>query len=264
MTPPDSSPPPGRLFTRDQVIHDLVPTLLGTAFCSARWLAALFEPVRQEGQVLYRYRRGAYPPGGKQSLMRTCPACGRMSPPNGVPGSACCDCETEAAQEAFLARLRTGHGRDLAADLQRRWWPRRVTDAEFVACPTAGAVLGQDEGGLSVPETETQEGCAFDFAEWSDGPLVPEDRPQRTSLGDYRVALAIALRRLSPPKKEAGRHPGCRVVLLPETSDALKREIAYYRRTGRVIPSARRWNHPYRPEPPDSREQTLSCTDPGV
>ncbi|KPK44605.1 MAG: hypothetical protein AMK72_11890 [Planctomycetes bacterium SM23_25] len=66
-----------------------------------------------------------------------------------------------------------------------------------------------------------------------------------------------------PGHRPAAVEPA-RVVLLPETSDALKREIAYYRRTGRVIPSARRWNHPYRPEPPDSREQTLSCTDPGV
>jgi len=261
VTPPASSRPAGRLFTRDQVIHDLVPTLLGTAFCSARWLAASFETVHQEGQVLYRYRRGAYPPGGKQSLMRKCPACGRMRTPDGVPGSACCDCESEAAQATSLARLRTGPGRDLAADLQRRWWPRRVTYAEFVASPTAGAVLGQDEGGLSVPETETQEGCAFDFAEWSDGPLVPEDRPQRSSLGDYRVALAIALRRLSPPKREVGRHPGCQVVLLPETPEALGREIAYYRRTGRIVPSARRYSHPYRPEPLDSREQTLSRAD---
>jgi hypothetical protein len=32
----------------------------------------------------------------------------------------------------------------------------------------------------------------------------------------------------------------------------LEQEITYYRRTGQVIPSARRHRHPYRPEPPES------------
>jgi hypothetical protein len=158
-------------------------------------------------------------------------------------------------QEAFHVRIRKPPARDISTDLQRRWWPLGITYVEFIASPTSEMILRQrDQSQFAPAETNGEEGGAFDFSEWSDGPLAPEDRPRKSTIGDYRVALAIALRWLNPPKKEAGRHPGCKVLLLPESSEALKQEIAYYRRTGQIMPSARRHRHPYRPEPPDSSE----------
>jgi hypothetical protein len=263
VTPSDSPPLVGRLFTRDQVVHDLLPRLLETAVCSAPWLSTLFEPVVREGQVLYRYRQGAYPPGGKASRMRRCPTCGRTCPPNGLAGTPCCDCQIEVEQEAFHVRIRKPPARDISTDLQRRWWPLGITYVEFIASPTSEMILTQYGQSQFIPaETNGEEGSAFDFSEWSEGPLAPEDRPRKSSLGDYRTALAIALRRLNPLKKERGRHPGCQIVLLPEEPDALEREIAYYRRTDRIVPSALRISHPYRPDPPESRE-LLPQDDPG-
>lgn len=248
MTSPEAAQPAEGLITRDHLAYDVAPKLLRSEFCSAPWLAASFDVVHTEDQMLYRRRRDFYPPGGNASLMQRCPVCGRMCPPNGARGDPCCDCETEAAHEAFLARLRAPACRDMDADLQRRWWPRRVTYAEFMASPTAGTLFGQEDAAQFVPETEEVEGCAFDFSEWSDGPWAPEDRPRKSTVGDYREALAAALRRLNPRKKEAGRHPGCQIVLLPEPREALLKEIAYHRRTGRIIPSARRVSHPYMPD----------------
>ncbi len=244
----DSSPLTGRFFTRYQLFHDLFPKLLQSTFCSLPWLAASFEPVQKDGQVLYRYRGGAYPPGGKRSRMRRCTTCGRTCPPNRIPASPCADCETQANQDEFLSRLRAWPGCELGVDLQRRWWSRRFTWAEFMANPMGYVVPGQDAEEPFASPTEAEEGCAFDISEWSDGPLASEHHPRKHSLADHRVALAIALRRLNPKKKEYGlRHPGCQVLLLPEERDGLKREISYFRRNGRIIPSARRHGHPYRP-----------------
>jgi hypothetical protein len=244
----DSVPIENRLFTREQAVTWLFPRLLQKPFCSVAWLAAAFGTARKDGQVFFRYRKGVYPPGGKASLMRRCPVCGRTCPPNRPAGNTCCDCEAEAARKAFLSRLRTPVGRSIKEDLWRRWWRTPIPYVDFMACPTSEAVLGP----LEEPErlTEAEEEGAYDFSEWSDGPLAPEDRPRRSSLCDHREALAIAVRWLDIPKKDGARHPGCQMVLLPENKKALAREIAYFRRTGRVILSAKRVSHPYRPFDP--------------
>jgi hypothetical protein len=139
----------------------------------------------------------------------------------------------------------------MAADLHRRWWPLGFSYIEFVGSPTSRTFLEQCDQVSLAPGTKGEERCAFDFSEWSDGPLAPEDRPRKSIGVTSHLALAAALRRLLPQKRDDCRHPGCAIVLLPETRAVLKREIAYYRKTLRVVPSAKRYNHPYKPERPD-------------
>lgn len=64
--------------------------------CSEPWVEAQFksrEGVDRDGRaVLYRYHDGhAYPPGGANTKMVRCPACGVFTPPNAMEHDRCLD-----------------------------------------------------------------------------------------------------------------------------------------------------------------------------
>ena len=246
MTSPEAAQPAEGLIARDHLVYDVMPKLLQSEFCSAPWLAASFEMVHTEDQALYRRRRDFYPPGGNASLMRRCPACGRTCPPNASVAGPCVDCEADLSYERFHAWIGAPERRSINTDLLRRWWPRRPTYAEFMESPDGALLTAPDLGPDVLDLTKAEDGAPSTNEGLCDGPLTSDERPQKNWITDVRLALRIAMRRLNPRKKEAGRHPGCQIVLLPESREALLGEIAYRRRTGRIIPSALRVSHPYR------------------
>ncbi len=251
----------------------LIVRLREKTCCSEPWVEAIVTP--GPGGQFWCFLPYLYPPGGGETLMRECPACKRICPPNGPVGAPCCDCETETAEVAFRARLQEPGSTWLKEELRRRWWrtflaydsvkgwwysSSAISYAAFMDWPTGGLLGGQCLEQRGGELTATEEGNAFYADDSADPPTTSDERPQVNNVTDPRVSLQIALNRLNPPKRERGvRAPGCELLLLPETLKRLRKEITYYREKGQVIPSARRYTKPvpYEPAPEDfDREMT--------
>jgi len=243
--------------------------------CSEPWLETVVRP-SADGQT-WLYLPEVYPPGGGKTLMRNCPACGRICPPSGADGSPCCDCRTEKEQRGFLKWALQRRQRELLPDLRRRWWRSAISYADFVERPTAGLLGGLCLGQPGEDTAEEEEGNAF--CADAEGPSTSDEKGQTGSISDPVASREIALRRLGwnpsrrtrrtdwrTVKREKGRCPGCQFLLLPEGKGKLQEEIAYYREHGRIRPSARRYSrhNPYLPalEDYDSPIAYSEDTDP--
>lgn len=237
--------------------------------CSEPWVESIIAPAPNGTE--WRYLPEVYPPGGDETKMCVCPACRRICPPTVADGQ-CCDCQTEQEEDRYIEWIVRRERRELREDIARLWWrsespyadqpfiisrdwkmkKRKAKDRSAIT-GFAGACLG-DEGG---PLTDAEEGCPYNMRELYDA--GEPDRGSQTQ--GARIALEIARRRLDPPKKEKGRAPGCQVLLLPESQEALTKEIAYFKTKHRVMPSARRYSrhNPYILAPEDFDTRTLYC-----
>ncbi|NQU76398.1 MAG: hypothetical protein HQ546_08820 [Planctomycetes bacterium] len=136
-------------------------------------------------------------------------------------------------------------------NINRRWYSgSAISYADFMDRPMAGLL-----GGLSIEQyaeatTESEEGSALCPENLADPPTTSDEQPRVNNVTDRRMSLEIARQSLNPVKKEKGiRAPGCTLVLLPETLTKLREEIVYYRKTGRIMPSTRRYTKPMPYEP---------------
>jgi hypothetical protein len=244
----------GQPVTVSQFRHEIVPRLLATGFCSSPWVAAAFAAdLSDRRQPRLRYQRLVFPPGGKATLMRRCPACRRMSPPNLTRGEPCADCELEAAWERFAARLRPPADPALAEELYRRWWHSGPTYRELLGGSGMALFRRMDARDFLPRPTAAEEGSAIDADDLADGPVTSDERPWGSQPVDARLAFQAARRRLIRPREGSGLHPGSDLVMLPERKSDLRKEISYYRRRKRVKPRARRYSQadPYYRAPED-------------
>lgn len=231
-------------------------SLRNEVVCSEPWVEAIIEPV--EGMDHWQYLPDVYPPGGAATAMRPCSICERVAPPSAQEEACCCDCLIEQEERLFGKWLLRRERRDLLAELGRLWWRSAIPCADLPVAvirrrrrkraPTnrlGGAALSTD----TLPLTEAEEGCPYDTREL-DGE-VEGDRG--SGPGELSVALEIARHRLDPPKKEEARASGGQIVLLPESETGLLAEIAYYRKHGEMMPSAKRYSrhNPYLEAPED-------------
>lgn len=194
-------------LTREEALDET--DRLAEVVCSEPWLMAVLP--KPDGNGKYDYYPEAYPPGGGGSLMRKCPTewpelgriCGRVCPPNGTDGSPCCDCQATWEGENLERLLRDWPG---DAEHWRRLSYRRISWRDF----------------RDGPDDET--------APDEYGPLLADE--QEASKGqsaDWRRGLRKVLLSLDPPRKRPGINaPGCNLEILPEDSESLEAEIAYY------------------------------------
>jgi hypothetical protein len=226
-------------------------TISAKVFCSPYWQEVC---CREHDTPIGRKVRidlSLYPPGGKDgTAMRRCEVCAKWTPPDS-PAITCCDCRTEAEEEAFEQRLRCIHqdGDDgLIRVLVRLRWKRthvrpreEGVDGER---PDESAFLPeelQDRQDDSLPSVE--EYTLFEQQTTTGRHWLAEvlDMPQRNTTRRSAGAVARAIRRhLAWVAKDAFRRAaGCSVILLPDSDDALKEEIACYKTTGQLMPRAK-------------------------
>ncbi len=233
--------------------------------CSAPWADAALAETRA-GKTVTEF----YPPGGKaETGMRKCPDCGKWCPPN-IVSPSCCDCELEQSWEWLDSPAR----KHLWPELRRLWWLRAMPFTELVgqmlrAWRTARPALASEnrseersarllsdmcecdtieEGGaaaygtkadnasapedVSDPEDAFDTEAAFDTEEW----LASEDGPRkRAATATYLESAKIELFRL---RNNTRRHIalGCKLPVLNENDQSLRREIAHYQRNKPPIP----------------------------
>ncbi len=163
--------------------------------------------------------RDVYPPGGANTLMRQCPHCRRICPPNGPTGSPCCDCQAEDDWSAMSQWLADPSRRDLLPELRRLSHLSCVSYSRFKRNPNGGAL------GTFVDVEPDEPG-----SQWRP---IGDDRPSysRPGLADEAIRKADTFLR---------RHAGCSVALLPEDEGSLQDEIAYFAANGTIMPRARK------------------------
>ena len=98
---------------------------LRSVCCSGAWIDAILRPTG-DGKT-FDFLDELYPPGRDDTLMRECPECHRVCPPNLLNQALCCDCEATTGEMAFLAWVEAPSRRALRRELRRRYWVRRVT-----------------------------------------------------------------------------------------------------------------------------------------
>lgn len=244
-----------------------IPSLLNGTFCSARWMFDSFDVVRKGREPVFRFIPGRYPPGGPDTRMVRCPACGHLSPPDAGDGR-CLDCQDgEFAAKAEMYESDPVMA-DMKDELSKRWWRSRPPSQEAATDPGAllesrsSYSLANEAGDLANQRAEEQ---AFAGNE----PVTSDERPMRKGHLPRRDSLRH-LTWLFNPKKSSTRDPGCRMFLLQEDAKTFQAEIDYYHDrvkalggqiVGRkfeelIIPSAWRIDNPHKPDRPFRRRKT--------
>ena len=228
-------------------------------YCSWPWVKALVAPIA--GDSTWQYLPHLYPPGGRETLMRKCPLCERMRPPNSSGGSICCNCEVERSEVKWYRR------RNFRQAMPHLWWRRPLPNAVFMKGLIAAPIeqpcpwcLGNDH---IRREKRGVRQCTRCGTHWDGRPrrrptptfsadtqsddftiheenafyVDEEDKGSDNAGGLTRISAEIAMNRMNPPK-EAGRAPGSGIFpLLSESAGALEKEIAYFDAHGRPKPS---------------------------
>jgi hypothetical protein len=219
--------------------------LLEEEFCSPWWIAA--SHVRRhdgQGRILVCRKRDAYPVAG----MVQCSACGRWAPADPLD-PLCIDCRTETEHERFLRRVRRWPPGD-RADLFRTYWRRPMGMCDWFkeGMPPLVGVIDFD---VVPPDGASDNDSPIRKADLYDGSLEPDQRWGDTSsfhesLRRMRDCFAEEyVTRKGEIKLRLRRRFGHQKALLPESDNALRKEIAYFRKTGRIMPRARRLNNPF-------------------
>jgi hypothetical protein len=219
-------------------------------FCSLPWLVASYRRVRDErGGIEFRRLPGVYPVRG----MVTCGACGKFAPP--APDlDLCVDCGVQKDVEAFRASLDPLIIADRAHYFGISWRrPVRVDDwiNGRMQWPS-----GHHDAIVSDGDADSDE--LINEVDLFDGALEKDQTwgnptPARDVLKHIRGRFVETCTTKSGLRTRMKRHgAGCSKVLLGESEDVLIKEIAFFERTGAIIPSARRINHPF-----DRRERCL-------
>jgi len=238
-----------------------MPRLLDGTFCSARWMFDSFDVIRRGCERVFRFVPGRYPPGGADTRMVRCPACGRLSPRGLATDEPCLDCQ----DGQFVAKVEQYESDPVMAEmkeeLSKRWWRSRPLSEE--AAIDLGALL-QSRSAFSLA-SEVRDFASDQRAEEQafagNEPVTSDERP----MGKGYLSREAALRRLAwlfNPKEGSTRARGCRIYLLSESTRTLQAEIDYYHRkvealggqvAGRkleelVMPSTCRIDNPHKPD----------------
>ena len=229
-------------------------TLQAEVFCSPYWQDTCCREVSTPQGRKVRVNFEVYPPGGKgRTTMCRCGICGKWAPrSNG--GSACIDCQIEAEEESFERRLeclRRDGECGFVELLQRLRWrrpfspQRREVDAESPTQEEAEQNIEEkfDENEDDLPPVmEVTTFHQQEFAEeryWLANVLdIPE---QPTPARNDDVIVRLVRRHLAWVGRDTPRRAiGCSVILLPESEEKLREEIADYETTGSLKPRAKR------------------------
>jgi hypothetical protein len=265
-----ASPPRGKHqeMTPEEFLA-AIPTLLDGTFCSARWMLDSFDVVRKGRERVFRFVPGRYPPGGADTRMVRCPACGKLSPRGIARDEPCLDCQ----DGQFVSRIEQYESDPVMAEMKeelaKRWWRSRPPSE--VAAVDPGALL-ESRSGFSLASDVRD--CASDqraeeqaFA--GNEPVTSDERPMGKG-APPREMLLQRLRWLLNPKESSTRARGSQIFLLGEDIKTLQAEIDYYHRrvetlggeiAGRkleelVMPSTRRIDNPHKKDRPFRRRKT--------
>jgi hypothetical protein len=219
--------------------------LLETEFCSPWWLTASHVRRRdRQGRIVVCRKAGCYPIGG----MVRCPECGRSAPPD-ISRAVCVDCRVEIEQRRFNERLRP-LCRDDRVVLLAIYWRRPTRTQEWLS-EGMPAPRAEVDDLTSLDDQDQDAGSAIDEADLFDGSLEPDQRwgntpSSRDLLDQLRKRFLDPHGPQNPEQRQRIKRSGagCRMILLPENDEALKKEIAYFQARGVVIPSARRVSNP--------------------
>lgn len=237
-----------------------IPKLLNGTFCSASWMFDSFEVVRQGRGRGFRFVPGRYPPGGRDTRMVHCPACGQLLPRGLAADESCLDCQ----DGDFATRLeRYESDPEMKQELARRWWRSRPPSEEAATNPWA---LVESRSSMSLA-IEVRDFAGDEMAEVQafagNEPVTSDERPMGKGCLPRHKALKW-LTWLLNPKGGSTRARGSRMFLLAEDVETLKAEIDYYHRRvaafdgqiaglkfeDLVVPSACRIDNPYKADRP--------------
>ena len=219
--------------------------LLQEEFCSPGWIAAS-HVIRSDalGRKLVCRKVGAYPVKG----MVKCSDCGRWAPAD-TADVLCVDCRAVAANEALLARICRWPREDRVFLLQTSWRrPQPLRDWFEEGMPAPSGVMDFDR---SAYDDGMADDSPLEQADLYDGHLERDqtwgnESSFHESLQRLRDSFVKECTTKSGEKKlRLRRHFLHQRIMLPESAATLRKEIAYYQRTGRIAPRARRINNPF-------------------
>ena len=239
--------------------------------CSLSWLDELFVPKDEDGQQ-WLYRPQLYPPGGRDTAMRTCPRCKMICPPAIVGRPVCDYCQTEIEETEFVKRARRlrkwdGGSKDAAWEIVRRGWPAwpcasmfgvdwdnrpsesvHATDNSEQLVSLADAWSANEDYELDrnleqhtvdcLGDSHSEDSINFDLREHNrdDG---PQEQSHLRSLEFHETASDLLWSNLS--KKDCQKisswlcAPGCSLRLVPMEERTLEKEIEKFKCTGRLM-----------------------------
>lgn len=220
--------------------------LLREEFCSRWWIMFSHVKVRDaQGRVMVCRKRGAYPLDG----MVKCSSCGKWAPAD-YSDPLCVDCRAEADFQAFLLRVRQRPIEDRHVLLRTYWrrpmpmrhWlkegmPPTVTDIDcdlFI-------LEESDDADSPVEDADLHDGGLESDQTWGNAPRFHDtlQRLRESFVEQYMTKKGKKKLRLK-------RHgAGCHKLMLPETENSLRKEIAYYFATGNMKRYARRLSNPF-------------------
>jgi hypothetical protein len=256
-----------REMTRDEFLA-AIPMLLNGTFCSARWLFDSFDVVCKGRERVFRFIPGRYPPGGADTRMVRCPACGQLYPRGIAEDEPCLDCQ----DGRFAARLDQYASDPAMAEMQgelsRRWWRSRPPSETAAIDPMALLESRSSFSMASEVRDFASDQAAEEQAFAGNEPVTSDERPMGKGYLPRRKALQH-LSWLLSPKEASSRARACRIFLLGEDVNTLQTEIDYYHRrvealggeiAGRkleelVMPSACRIDNPYKKDRPLRRRK---------
>ena len=219
--------------------------LLRDEFCSPWWIAASHDRKRDaQGRIRVYRKREASPVGD----MVKCSACGRWAPAD-QHDPLCIDCRAEADHENFLRRSRRWPIEDRVF-VFRTYWRRPMAMRHWLkeSMPPPVGVLDFDvtpsdnsgDDNSPVNEADIHDGSPEPDQGWGNVPGFHESlrRMRDRFVEEYvnkKGETNLRLRRRFLYQK----------VMAPESENALRKEIAYYQKTGKIMPRARRLNNPF-------------------
>jgi hypothetical protein len=220
--------------------------LLAKEFCSDWWIG--FSHVRRRdghGRIVVCRKRGAYPTGD----MVKCSDCGKWAPRR-TSDTRCVDCRVESDDASFWHHVRRWPKRD-RTEFLRRYWSRPQRTGEWLLTGMHRPKLRFD----AVPSDEedaTDEDSLINEADLFNGELERDQTwGNAPSMHDMLEQLRssfieeITTKKGIKKKRLKRRGAGCHKVMLSESETALMNELAYYQRTGKIVPSARRLSNPF-------------------
>jgi len=214
-------------------------------FCSPWWIAASHVRRRDgQGRIFVCRKRNAYPVAG----MVKCSACGKWAPAD-QDNPLCIDCGAEAEHERFLLRARQWPPEDRLYLFRTHWrrpmamrhWlkegmPPPVAVIDFDVTPSEDA--GDDDS--PIQQADLHDGSPEPDQIWGN---VPSFHESLRRMRDRFIEEYVT--RKGEKKLRLRRRLLYQKAMLPETDNALRKEIAFYEATDKIRPRARRINNPF-------------------
>lgn len=214
-------------------------------YCSPWWIAASHIRRRDgQGRIVVCRKRDAYPVKG----MVKCADCGKWAPAEPLD-AVCCDCRVEAEYEGFLRRVRQWPAGDRAY-LFRTYWRRPMGMCDWLSegMPPSVSVIDFD---VTPPEDVGDDDSPIQEADLYAG--SPEPDQVWGNVPSFHESLRRVRHRFTEEyvnkkgekKLRLRRRLLYQKAMLPETDNALRKEIAYFEKKRKIRPWARRLNNPF-------------------